>query len=185
MSYIYSMEIFTPLQMEQFRQVITALTGMYATSRILDNRRFIQHGSTTLFQHCKNVAMMSLKISRMFNIKVDTRSMIRGALLHDYYLYDWHDKSARPHLHGYVHPAIALSNAKKIYNLNAIEEDIISHHMFPLTLCPPRTREGFIVSLSDKLCSTYETFKMNEVHLSHRKTLVSSRRNRTLPDNKK
>jgi uncharacterized protein len=168
------MDLFTPLQMDQFRQVISILTGMYATSRILDNNKFIQHGSTTLFQHCRNVALLSLKISRVFHIKVDTKSMVRGALLHDYYLYDWHDKMTRPHLHGYVHPAIALANAEKIYTLNPIEIDIIKHHMFPLTLCPPQTKEGVIVSLSDKLCSTYETFKLNEVHRLHRKTITAN-----------
>ena len=162
--------------MDQFRQVVTILTGMYATSRILDNRNFIQHGTTTLFQHCRNVALMSLKIARVFHVKVDAKSLVRGALLHDYYLYDWHDKKARPHLHGYVHPALALRNAEEIYTLNPIEIDIIKHHMFPLTICPPKTKEGIIVSIADKLCSTYETFKMNELHLSHRRAILSRAR---------
>ena len=170
------MDLLTPLQMDQFRQVVTVLSSMYATSRILENRKFIQHGSTTLFQHCRNVALLSLKLSRMFHIPVDTKSMVCGALLHDYYLYDWHDKSSCPPLHGYVHPALALANAEKIYSLNEIEIDIIKHHMFPLTLCPPKTREGLLVSIADKLCSTYETFKMNEAHLSHRRSIVSHRR---------
>jgi uncharacterized protein len=170
------MDLLTPLQMDQFRQVITILTGMYATSRILDNRKFIQHGSTTLFQHCRNVALMSLKLARMFHIKVDEKSMVRGALLHDYYLYDWHDKTKYPSLHGYKHPTLALVNAEKIYTLNPIEVDVIKHHMFPLTICPPKTKEGVLVSIADKLCSTYETFKLNEVHLSHRRALVSHNR---------
>lgn len=169
------MDIMTPLQMDQFRQVVTILTGMYATSRILDNRKFIQHGTTTLFQHCRNVALLSLKLARMFHIKVDERSMVRGALLHDYYLYDWHDKQARPHLHGYVHPALALQNAERIYTLNPTEIDIIKHHMFPLTICPPQTKEGLLVSIADKLCSTYETLKLNELHLSHRQLITSKR----------
>lgn len=159
--------------MDQFRQVVTLLTGMYATSRILDNRNFIQHGTTTLFKHCRNVALMSLKIARVFHVKVDAKSLVRGALLHDYYLYDWHDKKVCPHLHGYVHPTLALQNAEKIYTLNPIEIDIIKHHMFPLTICPPKTKEGIIVSIADKLCSTYETFKMNELHLSHRRAILS------------
>lgn|SRR5574344_355643 len=169
------MEFLTPLQMDQFRQVITILTGMYATSRILDNNKFIQHGSTTLFAHCRNVALLSLKIARMFHIKVDSRSMVRGALLHDYYLYDWHKKEGRPRLHGYVHPALALANAQQIYTLNPIEIDVIKHHMFPLTLCPPLTKEGLIVSISDKLCSTYETFKFNEIHRHHRLLHLTSK----------
>jgi len=167
------MDFLTPLQMTQFRQVITILTGMYATSRILENKHYIQHGTTTLFTHCKNVAVLSVKIAKIFHIKVDMQSLIRGSLLHDYYLYDWHDKNARPSLHGFKHPAIALQNAMSIYTLNSIEQDIIKHHMFPLTPCPPKTKEGWIVSISDKLCSTYETLKLNELHLTHRRAVVA------------
>ena len=54
-----------------------------------------------------------------------------------------------------------------------VEQDIIKHHMFPLTPCPPKTKEGWIVSISDKLCSTYETLKLNELHLTHRRAVVA------------
>ena len=166
------MNLLVPLQMDQFRLVATTLAGMYATSRIMDNHGFIQHGTTTLFTHCRNVALLSLKIARMFGSKVDSVSLVRGALLHDYYLYDWHDKDACPSWHGFKHPAIALYNASKTFNLTPTEVDIISRHMFPLTPLPPKTREGWIVSLADKLCSLYETFKLNERHLARRKALV-------------
>ncbi len=164
------MNLAVPLQMDQFRLVVTMLTSMYATSRILENQNFIQHGTTSTFTHCRNVAFMSLKLARMFGIHVDSHSMVRGALLHDYYLYDWHDKNACPTLHGYKHPAIALNNALSVYDLNPTEVDIIAHHMFPLTIHPPKTKEGWIVSVADKLCSLYETFKMNDRHVLRRKT---------------
>ena len=117
--------------------------------------------------------MVSLKIASFFNARIDESSLVRGALLHDYSLYDWHDKSARPHLHGYVHPGIALRNAMQDFELNETEQDIIKHHMFPLTPVPPRTKEGWIVTLADKFCSLYETFKRNEVHLEKRRLLLT------------
>ena len=161
-----------PLTMRHFRLVVTALLGMDACYRIVRNHDFIQNGSTSLYNHCRNVALMSLKIARSFKIKVDEDSLVRGALLHDYYLYDWHDKLARPHLHGFFHPGIALKNALEEFDLNSTEKDIIKHHMFPLTLVPPSTKEGWIVSVADKLCSLYETFRRNEVHLRKRNVLV-------------
>ena len=33
--------------------------------------------------------------------------------------------------------------------------------MFPLTPKPPTTREGIIVCIADKICSTYEVFAKN------------------------
>ena len=61
-------------------------------------------------------------------------------------------------LHGRIHPSIALFNARRDYNINRIEADIISKHMFPLTFTPPKYRESVIVCVIDKFCSIYEVF---------------------------
>lgn len=154
--------------MEQVRLVNDLIKKMSENSRLTENLLYIQHGTTSIFAHCKNVALVSLLLSQIFHLKVDKYSLVRGALLHDYFLYDWHDKTVCPHLHGFIHPQIALENASKVFDLNEIEKDIIVHHMFPLNITPPKTLEGFIVTISDKLCGTYETFKFNEMHLKRR-----------------
>ena len=62
-------------------------------------------------------------------------------------------------MHGYKHPKYAAINAKELYPaLTDKERDIIRHHMWPLTLALPNSREGFVVSLSDKYCATRELF---------------------------
>lgn len=90
------------------------------------------------------------------------RELIRGALLHDYFLYDWHDRSRENYqaLHGFYHPGIALKNASKEYKLTLREKDIIKKHMWPLTIVPPRCREAWIVTTADKYCSILETLKL-------------------------
>ena len=160
------------LKMEQFRLVSRMLEKMHKTSRIGENKKFIQHGTTSVYTHCRNVAFMSLKLARKFHVKVDSSSMVRGALLHDYFLYDWHDPEKCVKWHGFTHPKIALENALKVYDLNDIEKDVIERHMFPLTIKPPKTKEGFLVSIADKLCGIYETFKWNENHYKKRLHLV-------------
>ena len=45
----------------------------------------------------------------------------------------------------------------KSTRINRIEEDMIKHHMFPLTPCPPKYREGWLLCLADKICATRET----------------------------
>ncbi len=126
---------------------------------------FIQHGETTVFEHCVAVAKYSLLIAyfleRVFKISVDKDSLVRGALLHDYFLYDWHIKGQARGLHGFTHPAVAKENASRDFDLNDIEKDIIAKHMFPLTPFLPRHRESFIVSLADKWCATAETFNID------------------------
>ena len=112
------------------------------------------------YEHCVRVAVMSLVIAELFKITVDRRSLIVGALLHDYFLYDWHDKEhehKRPH--GFFHPSAALCNAKQDFILTRKEENIIQRHMFPLTLIPPGCKEAWLVCMADKVCSTRETVR--------------------------
>ena len=80
--------------------------------------------------------------------------------LHDYYLYDWHDKNKGFRWHGFKHHRFALANAEKDFDLTEKEKNIIYSHMFPLTFwCLPRSREAWIVTLADKRVAFAETLK--------------------------
>jgi len=130
--------------------------------KLQEMKKFIQHGRTTTFIHCITVAYYSYWLTRKLRWRMDYKSLIRGALLHDFYLYDWHipDKSHR--FHGFIHPVLALKNSRKYFKLNKIEEDIIEKHMWPLTLTRiPRFKEAALVCLIDKYCSLAETFHMS------------------------
>lgn len=126
-------------------------------SRFLESKDNMQHGSTTVYRHSVSVAYLSFLLAKRLHLKVDYRSLIRGALLHDYFLYDWHEKGENHRLHGFYHPKRALLNARKHFDLNEIEEDIIIKHMFPLTLPAPKYKESVIVCVVDKWVSTKET----------------------------
>ena len=126
--------------------------------------RYIQHGSITTLDHSLMVAYYSWRLNRRFRLKADEISLIRGALLHDYFLYDWHDKNRENYqmLHGFYHPGIALRNASKEYDLTLREKDIIKKHMWPLTIVLPRCREAWIVTTADKYCSILETLRLRK-----------------------
>lgn len=118
-------------------------------------RSFIQHGHTTVYTHVHHVARIALWLNRRLNLKADRDRVIRSALLHDYFLYDWHDKSHdHPRPHGFHHPRVAMETAHRHYDLHEREKDAIVSHMFPLTR-PPRHREGWLVTAADKL-STFQ-----------------------------
>ena len=127
-------------------------------------KKHIQHGTMTVYEHCINVAKTCLWIRDKFGIKCDNRDLIRGALLHDYFLYDWHVGEAKNplRLHGIFHPRIALNNAKKEYELTKRQEVIICRHMWPLTIIPPNCREGWLVTCADKYCSLMETLHFHQ-----------------------
>lgn len=151
------------LTISQLKLFDYTLKQLVERTRIIESRLHIQHGRTSVFAHCLNVAIISLKIARQFKIAVDEKSLITGALLHDYFLYDWHNKEISPSWHGFKHPAIALANARRDFPINTIETDIIINHMFPLTLFHfPRTKEGWLISLADKFCSLAEIFRIQK-----------------------
>ncbi len=121
---------------------------------------FIQHGNVSVLAHSLGVAYLCLLVAGILRLRLDYRSLVRGALLHDYFLYDWHDKDPSHRLHGFYHPKRALDNAQRDFSLNSTERNIIIRHMFPLTPIPPKTKEGIVVCIADKVCALLETFSI-------------------------
>ncbi|AHF10294.1 MULTISPECIES: HD domain-containing protein [Dehalobacter] len=113
--------------------------------------KVIPHHHGSVFEHSLDVAYLSYKIAMKF--RLDVISTIRGALLHDFYLYKFkkrEDKNllAESYRHSRNHPKIAVKNAQKYFELNKKERDIISNHMFPVGL--PRSYEAWVTTIADK-----------------------------------
>lgn len=151
---------------EQRKELIGLLrehaSDILESDNFRSTRNYIQHGSIPVHRHCIDVANQSIILSKLLGISCNERELIRGALLHDYFLYDWHDKTRKGYqrLHGFYHPGIALRNARKEYDLTPREQDIIRKHMWPLTVTPPLCREAWIVTCADKYCSLLETLRI-------------------------
>lgn len=137
------------------------LDAVVRRSALRETGRYIQHGDTSCLLHSIAVAYFSYRTARLLQriAAFHERDLIRGALLHDYFLYDWHIPDPTHRLHGFRHPGRALENAQRDFVLSDIERDIIRKHMFPLTPALPRYRESLLVSAVDKACSVYECFR--------------------------
>ena len=94
-----------------FTVMSTAIRTLEKEGRLTMEKSYIQHGSTSVYEHSVKVAYTSLYFARRFRLNIDEKSLIRGALLHDYFLYDWHEKDKSHRLHGFYHPSTALRNA--------------------------------------------------------------------------
>ena len=129
-----------------------------AHRQVLHMKNFNQHSKVTCFDHSIHVSYYSYLVCKF--LKLDYKSTARGALLHDFFLYDWHITKPYKGTHAFSHSVIALENAEQHFTLNAMEKDIIQKHMWPLTIRPPRFKESLIVSLTDKYCSILETFNI-------------------------
>lgn len=153
----------TPEQQNYFTQVAETVLSSPVVQKM---KQYPQHGQTNALCHMVSVAWTAyetaVKLEAKRGISFDYRSMIRGALLHDLFLYDWHDPNNGHKLHGFSHPYTALENARKYFTLNKLERNIIVRHMFPFTPIPPRYKESILVSYADKVCSARETMRRNE-----------------------
>jgi uncharacterized membrane protein/HD superfamily phosphodiesterase len=139
------------------REFNSLIQDIYMHEEFMKLKQYYHHNSS-IYAHVRDVAYFSYRLCRY--LKLDYRSATRGALLHDFFLYDWRKHNepdlAREKYHGIEHPRIALDNARKYFELNEIEKDIILKHMWPLTIVPPKYKESFIVSFADKYLSSRE-----------------------------
>lgn len=143
------------LSPEKEPEFFSYIGDLYCTNEVQSMRVYPQHSDANRLDHIRAVTYMSYILSKKFSL--DAKAASRGALLHDLVYYDWHDPDISHRPHGYRHPAFAATNAKLLYpELSKKEERIILRHMWPLTLLPPSSREGFIVTFSDKYCASAE-----------------------------
>lgn len=144
-----------PSEREKLRILLKECLESHEARRM---KNYIQHGSISTYDHCRNVVRVSYWLSARLRIRVDEKALARGAFLHDFYLYDWHDKDPSHRLHGFSHPRQACQNARRYFKIGKKEAEIIRCHMWPLTLRHmPRSREALIVCVADKYCSLLET----------------------------
>ena len=152
---------------EEYRRILSTYGGdILSSEKYIKLKSFVQHGNVTVYEHCIHVALCAIKLNDKLGIHARERELVRGALLHDYFLYDWHNAEApgntHPKLHGFYHPGIALRNATRDFSLSEREKETIRRHMWPLTVIPPRCREAWVVCLADKYASTLETLKLRK-----------------------
>lgn len=163
------------LQNTKQRDKVQKHLSAYLSDRaVCSMDEFIQHGTTTTLEHCLSVVSASCAIAERLHLRVNYKDLTVGALLHDFYLYDWHTHQDEGALHGFAHPRIACRNAAMRFHISPEVQHIIRTHMWPLTLrSVPRSREAIIVCLADKYCSTLETVSG---FWRHAKTLGRKRR---------
>lgn len=143
----------TQLEEMKFHRLMDRLAS---DPRCLRMKRYIQHGSVTTYEHAMRVSRMAYVVNLRMHAHADEAKLLRCAFLHDYFLYDWHEKGHDDH--ALYHPVKAAENARRDFGISEQEMSIIASHMWPLPpLRIPMCREAWILTAADKICSLEET----------------------------
>ena len=122
---------------------------------VLKMKNYRQHFNVSCYEHCYRVSLDCYKIAK--KLKLDYKSIARAAMVHDLFLYDWRKKQeGRTGLHAFSHGKTACENALQEFDLSKKEQDMIIKHMWPVTLIPPKSLEGFILTIVDKYSTINE-----------------------------
>ena len=116
------------------------------------------HRGSNCYIHSFKVAKRAIKKAlRSHKEYLNLEMIMVGAILHDYYLYDWRSDRSKLHGHGRKHPYIAADNAEKDFDISKDIKKIISSHMWPLNFSEyPKSKEAKIVSICDKAVTIKE-----------------------------
>lgn len=113
-----------------------------------------QHIYSNRLEHSIRVSYKSYLIGKKLHL--NTRALARGGLMHDMFYYDWDRSKLDFRTHAYLHPRIALRNARSITHVTDMEADIIVKHMFGATTELPKYAESWIVDAVDDECAVEE-----------------------------
>lgn len=104
--------------------------------------RWKHHGPVTTLDHSLFVAFSTYRVARL--LRMDVHAAVRGALLHDLYLYDSRDKSAHPGNQCFDHPRFAARNAAALTPSPTRSRTSSSPTCGPWAArCPGRWRPGW------------------------------------------
>lgn len=141
--------------------------------RILRMKDIQMHRGSNCHIHSFKVAKLSIKRA-LRHKKGNLHIILIGAILHDYYLYDWREDREKMKSHLRDHPYVAAENAERDFGIYEPIKKVIQSHMWPINFDEfPKTKEARIISLADKtiyfkeiMCSRKYKKKREEKYLS-------------------
>ncbi len=157
---------------------------IYNNIHFRDTKNDLHHG-TSKYDHLVRVSKCSFYLSKIFG--GDTKTVVRAGLLHDFFPGGRKDALENSYLN---HPKTAVRNARKYFELTKKEEEAIKTHMFHHVLLKkifpfinikekakikenkPKSKEAWIVCISDLLVSLMEVFRFKFSYTANLSYLV-------------
>ena len=135
---------------EQKKQLEDIYQSFLHDEKILKMKDISMHRGSNCYIHSFKVAKLAIKRALRHN-KGNLYIILLGAILHDYYLYDWRKDRSKMNHHLSEHPYVAAENAERDFGIHAPIKKVIQSHMWPVNFSEfPKTKEARIISNADK-----------------------------------
>lgn len=142
---------------EDFTEYYEIVKDILENKEFQKRKEYPHHEDESVYKHSLKVSILAYRLAKKNGF--DYRSAAIGGLLHDFYSEPWQNKKKKTKLfkmHGFVHAKEACVNAEKEFGalITPKIKDIITKHMFPLNITPPKYVESWIVTFADKVASS-------------------------------
>ena len=149
---------------KNLQQDIMAMGGDIVASDRFDRAQTVPHHAKgeNIQTHSLETAGLALVIARLLErrgIMMNETDVVRASLLHDIGMTEERVSGRPSYVKAYSHPREGVRIAREEFSANKNQVNAIAHHMWPICIVPPRTREGWTVLAADKLCSMAEAYK--------------------------
>lgn len=143
--------------------------------KIMRMKDIPMHRGSSCYMHSFKVAKLAIKRalrSRRKNISLEV--ILIGAILHDYYLYDWRKDRSKLKGHAKKHSMVAAENALRDYDISPEIKKVIESHMWPFNFKNyPNTYEAKIVNTSDTAVAFREALTTSKHKEKHNESYIS------------
>jgi uncharacterized protein len=113
---------------------------------------FRHHDTITTHYHSLYVSYCVCRHCCNLKLK-NSREIVRAALLHDFYLYEWYTVK-HDEYHIFYHPKEAVKNIEEHFGtLSSMQRDMILSHMFPASKQFPNSVGAWLLTMADKRCA--------------------------------
>lgn len=158
------------LSLEQKEKLENIYQSFLNDEKILRMKNIKMHRGSNCYEHTFKVVKRSMHHVEISKKKdIDPEIVLLGAILHDYYLYDWRTDYSKRKGHAKNHTQIALENASRDFNVSPEVKKVIGSHMWPINIKNyPKSREAKIVSINDKITALCESLTSVRYKNKHR-----------------
>lgn len=139
---------------------------------IISSERFAKAQGVPHHSKSGNIALHSLETAGYalllvrwlgcHGVDVSEEDAVRASLLHDIGMTEDDVFESSSYKKASSHPREGARIAREEYGASEVQVEAVAHHMFPVTLAPPKSVVGWVVTAADKCCSIHELGRSTE-----------------------